>query len=89
MVTFVFSQWAEKRFKKLHVVQQSRIVSKLKQLKTHPDIISVLKPLHNFAPATHRLRVGDYRVILQLSHESFSTIKLIILDVGHRRDVYE
>lgn len=56
----------------------------MEELKERQDITSALKPLTDFASATHRLRVGDYRVILKrLSETDF-----LIIDIGHRRDVY-
>lgn len=88
MVIFVFSKFAEKRLQKLAKSEHNRIVSKLHELKQHPDIISILKPLHNFEPATHRLRIGNYRLILQLTQISSSKVELLVLDVGHRRDIY-
>lgn len=88
MVTFVFSKFAEKRLKKLGRSEQDRIVTKLQELKQHPDVLSILKPLHNFEPATHRLRVGNYRLILQLIPTNSKQQGFVVLDVGHRRDIY-
>jgi len=34
----------------------------------------------------YRLRVGDYRVILDINHES---VRILILKVGHRSMIYE
>ena len=34
----------------------------------------------------YRLRVGDYRVILDIHHES---VRILILKVGHRSRIYE
>jgi len=34
----------------------------------------------------YRLRVGDYRVILDINHES---VRILILKVGHRSRIYE
>ncbi|MEK7539889.1 MAG: type II toxin-antitoxin system RelE/ParE family toxin [Patescibacteria group bacterium] len=88
MVSFVFTKFAEKRFSRVSPEIQQRILSKLKKLKTHPDILAVLKPLHKFKPATHRLRIGDFRLILQLSINQAGEKELLVLDVGHRREVY-
>lgn len=89
MVTFVFSRFAQKKFSRLGSSIQERIIEKLKELKTHPEILSTLKPLHNFKPATHRLRVGDYRLILQLTSHINTNYEFLVLDVGHRRDIYQ
>lgn len=88
MVVFVFSKFAAKRFGKLAQSEQTRITTKLHELKSHPDILSTLKPLHKFEPATHRLRVGNYRLILQLTQVNAKHTELFVLDVGHRRDIY-
>ena len=89
MVIFVFTKYGQKRFSKLPKLLQDRIIKKLKQFKKHQDILSILKPLYNFEPATHRLRIGDYRVILELKSQKANNFEFYILDVGHRRDIYE
>lgn len=89
MVLFVFTKQAEKEFTQLPQVTQQRVLKKLGSLKTHPDIISVLKPLHNFMPATHRLRVGDYRLILSWQKQRKEQFEFLVLAVGHRRDIYQ
>jgi len=88
MVIFTFTKYAQKRFIKLPIVLQTRIVAKLKQLKTHTDILAVLKVLSNFEPATHRLRIGDYRLILELKYQDKNKIEFYVLDIGYRRDIY-
>lgn len=88
MVVFVFTKFAEKRLKKLGTSEQEHITKKLEELKFHSDVLSILKPLHHFEPATHRLRVGNYRLILQLEKSSGDRIEFLVLDVGHRRDIY-
>jgi mRNA interferase RelE/StbE len=61
-----------------------------------PDIVSAIEALsENPLPSnsrklvgsehTYRLRVGDYRVIYFLFHE---TLEIEIQRVGHRKDVY-
>lgn len=88
MVTFFFTKYAEKQFGKLPEADQARIINKLTLLKTHPDIFSVLKVLKDFPPATHRLRVGSYRLILQLKEGSEGEIDFWVLKAQHRKDVY-
>lgn len=89
MVVFVFTKYGQKRFSKLPKLLQDRIIKKIKQLKKHQDILSVLKPLYNFEPATHLLRIGDYRVILELKSQKINYFEFFILDIGHRRDIYQ
>lgn len=85
---FLFTKKAEKIFFKLPKSVQSRIVIKLKDLKKHEDIFTVLKQLHHLEPASHRLRIGDYRLILECKDQSLHKSLFWILDVGHRRSVY-
>lgn len=89
MVTFIFKKPAEKRFKKLPPHVQERILERLRVLKEHPDIFLILKRLNDFEPATHRLRVGTYRLILELKKNQGENLIFSVLDVGHRRDIYK
>lgn len=84
MNTFVFTVDAQKKFQVLEISVQRRIFSKLRELKKRECLVSVMKRLHDFWPATHRLRVGNYRLILAQKSEN----EFLVLDVGHRRNVY-
>lgn len=55
-------------------------VAKLDNPKTHGKaLVGKLKGLW-------RYRVGDYRIICRLEKE---TITILVLDIGHRRDIYK
>jgi mRNA-degrading endonuclease RelE of RelBE toxin-antitoxin system len=82
--SFVFTPLAERKFRKLERMLQERVRLKLRELKRHDDIGSVLKPMTNFRPATHRLRIGQYRVILQRISEH----EFLVIDIGNRSDIY-
>ena len=88
MVVFVFTKQAEKVFSKLSKSIQKRIVAKLKELKAHDDIFSILKRLNNFEPATHRAGIGQYRLILELRIQKGDYLEFWILDVGDGKDIY-
>ena len=88
MVTFYFTKQAERTFLKLPKIIQKRVIERLKELKIHDDILSILKRLTNFDPATHRLRIGMYRLILELKTQTQTDFNFWILDVGHRKDIY-
>lgn len=88
MVRFVFTKFAERKFLKLPKNIQKRIIEKLEALKDHEDILSILKRLHHFEPATHRLRIGSHRLILELKLQSKKTTEFWVLDVGDRKEVY-
>ena len=53
------------------------------KLATHP--VEFGKPLRYSLQGARRLRVGDYRIIYRI--ESPRTV--LILKIGHRREVYE
>ena len=71
--------------RKLDANVQKRILAKLEELKKHPSVLSVLEFLVDMEPATHRLRIGDYRALMKSEGDGIFTI----LKVGHRRDVYK
>ncbi len=89
MNTFIFTKLAEERFFSLPTPTQKRVIAKLKFFKTHPDIFTVLKKLYDVKPATHRLRIGDYRLILELKSTKQDSSLWWILDIGHRADIYK
>lgn len=88
MVSFIFTEDAKRAFLKMPKNIQDRIINKLKELKSHGDIFSVLKRLTHSEFATHRLRIGSYRLILQLKNHDEKIIEFIVLDIGHRKDIY-
>ena len=88
MIVFVFTEQSKKIFDALDSPIQQRIRKKLIFLKDHPEIFRVLVPLHHFEPATHRLRIGNYRVVLELKQSSKKEICFRIIDIDHRSTVY-
>lgn len=88
MVIFIFTKSAYKKFQSFPQEIKTRIIDKLKTLKERPYIFNSLKKLTNFEPATHRLRLGDYRLIIKLKLQNKDKIEFLVLDVGHRKDIY-
>ncbi len=78
----IFSDLALKQLRKLDREIGQRIISTLERIRIRPD--AYVKKL--VGDEGYRLRVGNYRVILDLDKE-----KLIILvsRIGHRRNVYD
>jgi mRNA-degrading endonuclease RelE of RelBE toxin-antitoxin system len=89
MNTFVFTKSAQKQFLSISSLAQTQIKAKLGLLKNYPDIIKIMKPLHNLEPATHRLRIGAYRLLLCLKSSHQNDQEFWILKIGHRKDVYK
>jgi len=77
-----FSNFADKQLSKLPLNVQYRIVSTIKRCQIRP--YSHVKKL--VGSKYFRLRVGDYRVIMDIIEN-----KLIIhvIEVGHRKNIYK
>lgn len=62
---------------------QLRIIKKLKFFSAQTDPLFFSKPLVNLPPATHRFRVGDYRIAFYVSLDT-----IFIDRIRHRKEVY-
>lgn len=84
---FKLSRNARKQLSKLAVVMQRRIILKLEEYESleHP-----LKKAKKMKGERNRLifRVGDYRAVCTTKDENTIVI-LLVLKIGHRREVYE
>ena len=76
----------ERDFNKLDAAVARRIAKKLDYLAAQPETVS--QPLRN-PPADlagiHKYRVGDYRILLWVDHE---TRVITLHAVAHRREIY-
>lgn len=88
MVKFIFSKESYKKFSNLEKEIRDRIILKLQNLKNHPDIFSVLVKMKESDNSTHRLRIGNYRIILFLKIQRGNNCEFIIVDLGHRKEIY-
>ncbi len=77
----VWSIPAAKELKRLDRSVAKRIYEKVDLLSRNPE--RYIEKLVRYP--YYRLRVGDYRVILDIKHES---VRILILKVGHRSSVY-
>ena len=82
MYEVVFTKKAEKDFDSLDVGIKQRVVQVLERIKLDPK--PFLKRLSG--TDSHRLRVGDYRVIIDLEE---AKKELVVLKIGHRKNVYD
>lgn len=84
--TIEITRTAEKQIKKLHRQAQESIIRFLRErLKPADNPRQWGKPLHGDKGGIWRYRVGDYRLICDIQDEK---ITLLVLQVGHRKDVY-
>ncbi|MEW5759117.1 MAG: type II toxin-antitoxin system RelE/ParE family toxin [Candidatus Omnitrophota bacterium] len=79
-----FTPSGEREFNKLSHQLQQRITEKINLYISSGNPLSFAKPLVNFPPATHRFRVGKYRVCFYI--ENFN---IIIDSVDKREDAYK
>ncbi|MBW2976205.1 type II toxin-antitoxin system RelE/ParE family toxin [Candidatus Woesearchaeota archaeon] len=82
MYDIEFSKTAEKQFYKLSKGIQVRIISTLERIRISP--YPHVKKL--VGSPYFRLRVGDYRVILDIIENK---LMIFVIEVGHRKDIYK
>jgi mRNA interferase RelE/StbE len=82
MYEIEFDKKATKQFKKLPQNAQSRIIKTLERIKIRPHFfVKSLSGLPYF-----RLRVGDYRLILDIKNKK---LIIIVLELGNRKNIYK
>ncbi len=77
-----FVRSAQKELKKLDSKEQVRLLKSIQKLSLHPKKGDV-RPM--VGSTAWRLRVGSYRVIYDINDQ---VLLVLILKVGHRKDVY-
>lgn len=77
----VYTQRAVRDIEKLDRVVKKQIGKKLIEFTKNP--LGLSKKIHGSDLGDYRFRVGDYRVIFDLDGH-----KIVILRIGHRREVY-
>ncbi len=80
---FSFSASAAKDVRKLPVSVHKNLKAKLVYWQAQADPFNFAKPLKRHHEATHRFRIGVYRVLVKHNGQ-----ELRILRVRHRKDVY-
>ena len=84
--TIEIARTAERQIKKLDRSVQSQIVSFLRErLQSADNPRQFGKPLRGDKVGLWRYRVGHYRLICEIQDEK---ITVLVLEVGHRKDVY-
>ncbi len=78
---FVYTKRAVKDIRRLNSEIRLRIKTALERYVENP--LQFAQRLTNPEMGTYRFRIGDYRVVFDMDDEN-----LIILKVGHRKDIY-
>ena len=82
MYEIIFSQKAKKQLFKLERSIQERIISALERIRIRPQ--SYITKL--VGDPGYKLRVGDYRVIMDIDK---SKLLVLVIKIGHRKNIYE
>ena len=77
----IYSDKAYRQFKKLERNVQERIKAALERVRIRPEVyVSKL-----IGDPGYKLRVGDYRVIMDIDNKN---LIILVLKAGHRRNIY-
>jgi len=77
-----FTDKAKKQLEKLEKVEQEKIIKSLERIRIRPEA-HITKLVGD---PGYKLRVGNYRVILEIKKEK---LLILILMIGHRKNIYE
>lgn len=78
----VYTHRAIKDLDSLDASVKQRIGKTLQRYEQHP--LSYAEPLKQSELGSYRFRIGDYRVVFDLEGD-----QIVVLRVGHRRDIYK
>ncbi len=76
-----FTDKAKKQLEKLEKVNQERIIASLQRIRIRPEA-HITKLVGD---PGYKLRVGNYRVILEIEKEK---LIILVLMIGHRKNIY-
>lgn len=78
-----FKPAALRQLRKLPKDIQRRILHKLEFFAVQPDPLEHAEPLVRHEIGEYHFRIGDWRVIFDIDNDT-----LVILLIGHRREIY-
>ena len=82
MYSIAWAKKTKKQLEKLPLIIRESIINKVASITGDPK--RSLKRLKNYK--AWRLRVGDYRVIIEISETDQI---LFVVEIGHRRNIYD
>jgi len=82
MYDLIFVDKAKRQLKKLERTAQLRIIKTLERIRVRPEV-RIVKLIGD---PGYKLRVGDYRIILDLDQDK---LIILVLKIGHRRNIYK
>ena len=81
MYAILFSLSAKKQLQKFDKKTQKHIISVLERIRIRPE--RFLKKL--VGDPGYRLRIGDYRVIMDIDK---GNLLILVIKIGHRKSIY-
>lgn len=84
---FRYTERARRDLQQLDRKIAQRIVRKVRLLSSTENPLVFAAPLQGDFVRLYRFRIGDYRIIVKVTKEGAIMI-LLILRIGHRRDIY-
>lgn len=84
MFNFEFKNKAAKEIDKLPSIIRGRILEKLKFYSFQKNPLKFADKLKDRRFGEYRFRVGNYRILFDVKEKN-----IIILKVGHRKDIYK
>ena len=78
----IFTDTSRKQFKKLEKDIQERIIKALERIRIRPE--AHIKKLVGYSG--YRLRVEEYRIILDIEKEK---LIILVIKIGHRKNIYK
>ena len=84
MFIFNFKKSAAKEIDKLPPYIRKRILEKLKFYSVQENPLKFADKLKDYRFGEYRFRIGDYRMLFDVKDK-----EIIILKVGHRKDIYK
>ncbi len=78
----LFTDTSKKQFKKLEKEVQERIIKALERIRIRPEV-HVKKLVGDLS---YRLRVGEYRVILDIERDK---LIILVIKIGHRKNIHK
>jgi len=78
----IFTDTSRKQFRKLEKEVQERIVKALERIRIRPEA-HVRKLIGD---PGYRLRVGEYRVIVEIEKDK---LIILVIKIGHRKNIYK
>ncbi len=84
MYHYEWTPQARRQVKKLSPEVQRVIIKKLDYFLTITNPLSFAKRLTHYGAGQYRFRIGDWRIVFDVAEDT-----IIVLDVGHRSEIYK